>query len=104
MKKAMIAVLAGAITLGYAPMAIVAQGPPPGSWEAPPSEYREVQQQGYRDGVEGARKDYENHRSPSVENRDEYRHPHVPGPDRDAYRAAFRAGYQAGVDHIMHGH
>jgi ribosome modulation factor len=101
MKKAMIAVLAGAMTLGFAPMAIVAQGP---GWESPPSEYREVQQQGYRDGIEGARKDYQNHRRPDVENRDEYKHPHVPGPDREAYRAAFRAGYQAGVDHIMNGH
>jgi ribosome modulation factor len=104
MKKAMIAVLAGAMTLGYAPMVILAQGPPPAGWEVPPSQYREVQQQGYRDGIEGARKDYQNHRRPDVENRDEYRHPHVPDPDKAAYRDAFRAGYQAGVQHIMNGH
>ena len=89
---------------------ILAQGPPPsayraeGGWDVPPSEYQQVQRQGYHDGIEGARKDYENHRRPDVNNRDEYRHPHVSGHDRDAYRQAFRAGYDRGTDHLMHDH
>jgi len=104
LRNVMTGLLAGVMMFGCAPIALLAQGPPPGAWETPPSQYREVQQQGYRDGIEGARKDYQNHRRPDVNDRDEYKHPHVPGPDKDAYREAFRMGYQAGVDHIMNGH
>jgi ribosome modulation factor len=86
------------------------QGPPPpgwdahGPWEGPPSEYSDIQRRGFHDGIEGARKDYQNHRPPNVENRDEYRHPNnVPRDLRHDYRDAFRRGYQVGVDHIMNG-
>ena len=72
-----------------------------GGWDQPPGEFREVQRKGFHDGVEGARKDAENHRRPSVENRDEYRHPDVPRGDRHDYREAFRRGYEAGVAHLM---
>lgn len=71
-------------------------------WANPPSEWKEVQRRGFHDGVEGARKDAENHRPPNVNNRDEYRHPSVPHRDRRAYREGFRRGYQAGVEHLMH--
>ena len=92
------------------PNLLVAQGPPPSAyhaeagWDTPPSEYQAVGRQGYHDGIEGARKDYENHRRPDVNNRDEYKHPHVSGRDRDAYREAYRAGYDRGTDHLMHDH
>ncbi len=83
---------------------LVAQyGPGPRAWDAPPAGYRDIQQQGYRDGIEGARKDVENHRRPDVNNRDEYRKPNVPGPVRAQYRAAFRQGYNAGMRHLMRG-
>ena len=74
-------------------------------WDAPPAEYHDhaIGRRGYQDGIEGARKDFENHRKPDVDNRDEYRHPPVSGADRDEYRAAFRHGYDAGVEHLMHG-
>ena len=72
-------------------------------WEAPPPELDEVARRGYHDGVEGAHKDYDNHRRPDVNNRDEYRHPHVPGRDREAYRRGFERGYRTGVDHLYHG-
>jgi hypothetical protein len=84
-----------------APGAGIAQGP---GWDQPPGEYREIQKKGFHDGVEGARKDAENHRPPSVENRDEYKHPDVPHRDRHDYREAFRHGYQAGVEHLMGDH
>jgi len=108
LRNAVLAIAIGATTLGAVPAAVFAQGPPPPGygpqpWEQPPAEFREVQRQGFHDGVEGARKDFQNHRRPDVENRDEFRHPHVPGPDRRAYREAFRRGYQAGVDHIWNG-
>jgi len=75
-----------------------------GGWEAPPEELDEVARHGYHDGVEGARKDYGNHRRPDVNNRDEFRHPPVPGRDREAYRRGFERGYHAGVEHLYHDH
>lgn len=99
-------------TLAFAPAPLISQPPPPPGygygpqqpWEAPPSQFkREIERRGFRDGIDGARKDYGNHRRPDVNNRDEYRHPHVPGPDRHAYREAFRRGYSVGVQHLMNG-
>lgn len=59
-------------------------------------EYQKFQQRGYREGYEGARKDFENHRNPTPFNRDEYRHPDdVPRFAIRAYRIAFRQGYLA---------
>ena len=55
-------------------------------WDAPPRELNEIQRQGFHDGIEGARRDFENHRPPNVDNRDEYRHPHLPPEQREAYR------------------
>ena len=56
------------------------------SWDAPPQEFKDIQRQGYHDGIEGARKDYDNHRRPDVNNRDEYRHPHVSDSAKADYR------------------
>ncbi len=88
-------------------------GPPPpppnggyqggGGWDQPPGEFQEVQRQGFHDGIEGARKDFENHRQPNVNNRDEYRHPSFHGPDRRAYKQGFRRGYDVGVQHLTQG-
>jgi hypothetical protein len=71
-------------------------------WNVPPEEFREVQRQGYHDGIEGARKDYDNHRRPDVNNRDEYRHPHVAPNAKGDYRDGFRRGYETAMDHMMH--
>ena len=85
------------------------QGPPPpgygqGGWDAPPNDIQnDAMRRGFHDGVEGARKDFENHRPPNVNNRDEYRHPSIDGRLRHDYRAGFRRGYDAGVRHLMGG-
>jgi hypothetical protein len=98
-----------AATLAFLPGPLTAQGPPRAgygqqSWDAPPSQFkRDIERRGFRDGIEGARKDYGNHRRPDVNNRDEYKHPNVPGRDRHAYREAFRRGYNVGVQHLMNG-
>ena len=76
----------------------------PEPWAAPPAELQGVEAKGFHDGIEGARKDAENHRPPSVENRDEFKHPSVSHHDREAYRQGFRRGYQVGVEHLMHGY
>jgi hypothetical protein len=74
-----------------------------GGWDAPPQEFKDIQRQGYHDGVEGARKDFDNHRKPDVNNRDEYRHPHVPSSARSDYREGFRRGYDTAMEHLANG-
>ena len=70
----------------------------PGGWDAPPNDFRQdIQRQGWRDGLEGARRDAENRRQPNVMNRDEYRN--YRGPGRRLYRAAFQRGYSAFWSH-----
>lgn len=72
-----------------------------GDWDAPPPEFKDVQRQGFRDGIEGARKDFDNHRRPDVNNRDEYRHPRVERAFRNDYREGFRRGYERAMSHLM---
>jgi hypothetical protein len=86
-----------------APAGALAQDHDHGAWDMPPEEFREIQRQGFHDGVEGARKDFDNHRRPDVDNREEYRHPHVAESAREDYRQGYREGYQRGVEHL-YGH
>lgn len=73
-----------------------------GSWENPPNQYRGAERKGFQDGLEGARQDAKNGRTPNVNNRDEYRKPDVPRREWGAYRQGFQQGYQTGVEHLMH--
>jgi hypothetical protein len=90
---------------GPGPGAGFQPGPPPpppqAQWDAFPNEFNDVQRQGFHDGIEGARRDFENRRPPTPENRDEFRHPHVPPPLRGAYREGFRRGYNRAMSHLM---
>ena len=74
------------------------------AWDAPPDEFDALHRQGFQDGLEGAHKDFDNHRRPDVNNRDEYRNPHLPPGQREAYRDGFRRGYQVAMNHMMGGH
>lgn len=67
------------------------------AWDTPPQDLQEIQRLGFRDGIVGARKDFDNHRRPDVNDRAEYRHPNIPPELRQEYLAAFRRGY----DHFM---
>jgi len=78
--------------------------PPDRPWNAPPDEFDALHRQGFQDGMEGARKDIDNHRRPDVNNREEYRNPHLPPEQREAYRDGFRRGYQVAMNHIMGDH
>lgn len=93
-----------AVTLFTVPPARALPGPSPAgygqAWAVPPGQLQGVERQGFLDGIEGARKDAQNHRPFNVENRDEYRHPSFKGPDRAAYRRGFRRGYAVGVRHL----
>jgi hypothetical protein len=63
------------------------------NWQ-PPSRYSEMERRGFREGMEGARRDFGNHRSPDPGNRDEYRRPPVPPQLWHDYRRGFRRGYE----------
>jgi hypothetical protein len=69
-------------------------------WDAPPTEFRDIQRQGFHDGIAGARKDFDHHRMPDVNNREEYRHPHVDPAVREDYREGFRRGYETAMHHM----
>ena len=98
----------GLTTLGVAGVKAQEGPPPPGyynqPWTRSPDQYRsDIGRRGFHDGIEGARRDFQNHRPPNVNNRDEYRHPNVGGQARHEYREAFRRGYQVGVQNIYNG-
>lgn len=103
-----LALLLGASGLSAAKAYGAPQGPgyehDHGDWDRPPSEWNEFQQRGFHDGIEGARKDVENHRRPNVNNRDEYRHPKVPHDMLKAYREGFQRGYDRAMSHLMGEH
>ncbi|MGA3134828.1 MAG: hypothetical protein ABSC88_02445 [Terracidiphilus sp.] len=71
-----------------------------GGWDAPPQEFRDIQRQGFRDGLEAGHRDFENGRPPNVERRREFRHPPVPPQARDEYREGFRHGYESAFRHF----
>lgn len=75
----------------------------PGGWDTPPQEMRDAARQGFQDGIRGAQKDVENHRRPNVNNRDEFRHPNIPGNVRRDYKDGFRRGYSAAMQHMANG-
>jgi hypothetical protein len=85
-------------TLAQEPAPGYVQGPD--GWDRPPAEFREIQRQGFHDGIEGARKDFDNHRAPNVNDRDEYRHPHISPSGREDYREGFRRGYEVAMSHL----
>ncbi|GAC1423091.1 MAG: hypothetical protein NVSMB62_19320 [Acidobacteriaceae bacterium] len=60
-----------------------------------------MEQRGYYDGIQGAERDFTNHRRPNVNNRDEYRDPDsVPRWAQQEYREGFRRGYNVRVQQI----
>ena len=112
MKTRGLTIAAMALFMASSTSAMIAQyyGPPPAryaqerGWDQIPPEFRAAQQRGFRDGIEGAKRDFKNHRPPNVLNRDEYRDPHfISPPDRQDYRMGFRRGYDVAVRNIYGG-
>lgn len=71
-----------------------------GGWDQPPGEFREVQRQGFHDGIDAARHDAHEGRRPDPAQHREFREPMVPQPDRHDYREAFRRGYFMAMHHM----
>ena len=91
----------GIATRAYAaPASPAPAGFQEGRWDEPPSEYREAQRQGYHDGIEAARRDFEGRRHKDADDHEVYRHPPVERDLRDDYRHAFRDGYSRAMHHM----
>ena len=71
-----------------------------GRWDEPPSEYRDAQRQGFHDGMEAARRDFDHHSRKDADDHNEYRHPRVERDLVGDYRSAFREGYSRAMQHM----
>ena len=111
MTKTWFAVSALAISLGAtsgaltarayaAPIGAPAAGYQEGRWDEPPSEYRDAQRQGFHDGVEAARHDFETRSHKDADDHERYRHPRVERELRDDYRSGFKEGYSRAMHHM----
>ena len=111
MTKTWLAVSALAVSLGATSGGIAARAyaaPAPsqpqyegqGRWDEPPSEYREAQRSGFHDGIEAARRDFENRRHKDADDHEAYRHPRVERDLVSDYRNAFREGYSRAMHHL----
>ena len=62
---------------------------------------RDLEHRGFQDGIFGADRDFQNHRRPDVNNRDEYRNGNrLPAWAQQEYREGFRRGYYQRVQQI----
>ncbi len=91
------------LTAGRALVGQSYYGPP-----SPPYGYGDaeqaLEQRGFQDGIRGADRDFQNHRPPNVNNRDEYRDPDsFPRWAQHEYREGFRRGYYLRVQQIYYG-
>ncbi len=112
MRKTWLTVSALAVALGAtsggiaakayaaAPSPAAAQYQDQGRWDEAPSEYRDAQRQGFRDGIEAARRDFETRSHKDADDHERYRHPQVEREFRDDYRHAFREGYSRAMHHM----
>jgi hypothetical protein len=76
--------------------------PPVQHWQGDAE--RDLEHRGFQDGLVGADRDFQNHRRPDVNNRDEYRDPRfIPGWAQHEYREGFRRGYYQRVRQIYRG-
>src|SRR3974390_764601 len=115
MKKTWFAVSAlalslGATTGGVAAKAFAAPAASPaagyqyqegqGRWDEAPSEYRDAGRQGFHDGIEAARRDFETRSHKDADDHDRYRHPNGERKFVDDYRHAFKEGYSRAMHHM----
>ena len=103
----------GAASGGFAAKAYAAPAASPaasyvgsqeGRWDEPPSEYRDAQRQGFNDGIEAARRDFETHSHKDADDHDRYRHPSVQREFVDDYRHGFKEGYSRAMHHMKDEH
>ncbi len=69
-------------------------------WDQPPDEYRDAQRQGFHDGIEAARRDWQDHRKKDADDHERYKHPPVDRQMHDQYREGFKHGYSEAMHHM----
>ena len=69
-------------------------------WDQPPDEYRDVQRQGFHDGIEAARRDWDRHSHKDADDHEHFRHPPVDQQFAHDYREAFKHGYSEAMHHM----
>lgn len=69
-------------------------------WDQAPDDYRDAQRQGFRDGIEAARHDWEGRHHRDADDHDRYKHPPVPREFRNDYRDGFKHGYSEATHHM----
>ena len=69
-------------------------------WDQAPDDYRDAQREGFRDGIEAARNDYQNRSHRDADDHDRYRRPPVDRQFVNDYRNAFREGYSRAMHHM----
>ncbi len=100
------ALILGAAALAAVPASAAPANPAPtlgqdrDDWNHAPREFNDLQRRGFQDGLEGARRDFGNHRRPDVNNREEYRYCRLPDGEREPYKAGFRRGYEVAARHL----
>lgn len=73
-------------------------------WDQAPDEYRDVQRQGFHDGIEAARSDWDRHSHRDADDHDRYKHPPVAREFHGDYRDGFKHGYDMAVRHMRDEH
>ena len=101
-----LALALGATSGGFAARAHAAPAPSQpqyegqGRWDEPPSEYRDAQRMGFHDGVDAARRDFDEHRHRDADDHGAYKHPRVERDLVSDYRSAFKEGYSRAMHHM----
>lgn len=75
-----------------------------GDWNRDPDNYRDAQRQGFHEGMEAARRDFQDRRHADADDDRMYKHPPVRGDEakRD-FREGFKEGYRRAMDHMRNG-
>lgn len=76
-------------------------------WDQPPGEFRDVQRQGFHDGIDAAHHDIDEHRHRDADHHERFKNPPVDRHDHDLvrdYRDGFRRGYDTAWQHFEEHH
>ena len=75
-----------------------------GRWDDAPSEFNEARRQGFHEGIEAARRDFEERRHKDADDHRMYKRPPVERELVADYREGFRSGYERAMQHMRDDH
>lgn len=72
-------------------------------WDRAPDSYRDAQRQGFHEGMEAARRDFDQRRHADADDHQVFKHPPVEGDEaRHDFREGFKEGYHRAMEHMRH--